>query len=65
MCHKDKNAVVLGDNVGADSKPVVKKETKSGCCGRCQILGKSAGPATGNGQNENREGNQMLSEVME
>ena len=61
MCHKDKSAVVLGDNVGADSQPVVKKE--SNCCGRCRIEGK--GPATGNGQNENREGNQILSEVME
>jgi hypothetical protein len=63
MCNKNGRPVVLGDDVGADSKPVVKKEAKSNCCGACRIHGK--GPATGNGQNENREGMQTLAEVTE
>lgn len=63
MCH-NKEPVILDDKAGAAAQPVIKK-VNGNCCGRCRIEGKSPGPATGNGQNENREGDQMLSEVME
>jgi len=65
MCQKNSKAAILGDGVGADSKPVVKKESNR-TCNFCRINGKNGGPATGkNGQNENREGEQILAEVME
>lgn len=55
--------LILEDGSIADSKLAVKKAKKDDCCGFCPLNGK--GPATENGQNENKEGTQILAEIME
>lgn len=51
----------INDSIGAWDKPVIKKVKETGnCCGTCPINGKSQDVR----QNENREGDQILMEVM-